>query len=196
MDILNPTTLIPLVGLVGIGIIIFLETGIFFGVIFPGDSLLFTAGLFAAKGLISFPLLLLVCIVAAIAGDQIGYLIGKKLGPKLFTRKETFFFKKSYLEKTKAFYAKHGVKTIIIARFIPIVRTFAPTLAGAGEMDYKTFTKYNIVGGILWVLLFCYLGYFLAGIIGDNLIHLGYVVGIIIFVSLATGVWQFFVKRH
>ena len=196
MDILNPTTLIPLVGLVGIGIIIFLETGIFFGVIFPGDSLLFTAGLFAAKGLISFPLLLLVCIVAAILGDQVGYLIGQKLGPRIFTKKESFFFRKSYLEKTKAFYEKHGVKTIIIARFIPIVRTFAPTLAGAGEMDHKTFTKYNVVGGIVWVLLFCYLGYFLAGVIGDNLIHLGYVVGVIIFVSLAGGIWQFFFKKN
>ena len=150
MQYLEPIFLIKTLGALGVISIIFAESGLFFGFFLPGDSLLFTAGLVASQGYINVWILLAGCAVAAIAGDSVGYAFGRKVGPKLFAREDSRFFKKTYLERTKIFYERHGKKTIFLARFVPIVRTFAPILAGIGSMPYATFLTYNICGGLGW----------------------------------------------
>ena len=167
MEILDPIFIIKAVGVIGIILIVFAETGLFFGFFFPGDSLLFTAGIFASQGFFSTGVLLVGCMIAAILGDSVGYWSGKKYGRKLFDKEEGFFFKKKHLYDAEIFYQKHGKYTIIIARFIPIIRTFAPIVAGIGNMHYGTFISYNIFGGIFWVSLMFLSGYFLGGIIPD-----------------------------
>lgn len=161
----DPIVIIKAVGVIGIILIVFAETGLFFGFFFPGDSLLFTAGIFASQGFLSIEILLIGCILAAILGDSVGYWSGKKYGRKLFDKDEGFFFKKKHLCDAEIFYEKHGKSTIIIARFVPIIRTFAPIVAGIGQMHYKTFISYNIFGGVFWVSGMLLLGYFLGGII-------------------------------
>lgn len=165
MEILNPILIIKAVGIIGIILIVFAETGLFFGFFFPGDSLLFTAGIFASQGFFSIEVLLISCIIAAILGDSVGYWSGRKYGRKLFDRDESFFFKKKRLYDAELFYEKHGKSTIIIARFVPIIRTFAPIVAGIGNMNYYSFISYNIFGGIFWVSLLLLSGYFLGGMI-------------------------------
>lgn len=165
MGILDPIVIIKAVGIIGIILIVFAETGLFFGFFFPGDSLLFTAGIFASQGFFSIEVLLISCIIAAILGDSVGYWSGKKYGRKLFDRDESFFFKKKHLYDAELFYEKHGKSTIIIARFVPIIRTFAPIVAGIGNMNYYSFISYNIFGGIFWVSLLLLSGYFLGGMI-------------------------------
>lgn len=140
--------------------IIFCETGLVVTPVLPGDSLLFAAGAIAAAGDLNVHLLALLLIVAAVLGDTVNYHIGKYIGPKVFEMKNSRVFKREYLERTHRFYERHGGKTIILARFVPIVRTFAPFVAGVGEMSYFRFLSYNVVGGIAWVLLFVYGGYF------------------------------------
>lgn len=162
---LDPITIIKAVGIIGIILIVFAETGLFFGFFFPGDSLLFTAGIFASQGYLDIGVLLIGCIIAAILGDSVGYWSGKKYGRELFDRDKGFFFKKKRLYDAEIFYEKHGKSTIVIARFVPIIRTFAPIVAGIGKMHYKTFISYNIFGGVLWVLLLLLSGYFLGGLI-------------------------------
>jgi len=142
--------LIKAIGYFGIFFIIFAESGLFFGFFLPGDSLLFTAGLLASQGYFDIAILILLTTLGAILGDQIGYLFGKKVGPKIFNYDESLLFKKKYITDAENFYQKHGKKTIILARFVPIVRTFVPILAGVGKMHYRTFFSYNIIGGILW----------------------------------------------
>lgn len=159
MEYLEPIFLIKTLGAVGVIAIVFAESGLFFGFFLPGDSLLFTAGLVASQGYINLWFLLIGSAVAAILGDSVGYAFGKKVGPKIFKKEDSKFFKKVYLERTKTFYERHGKKTIILARFIPIVRTFAPILAGVGEMNYRTFISYNVVGGIGWTFSMLILGY-------------------------------------
>jgi membrane-associated protein len=163
--LLDPIIIIKTLGVVGIILIVFAETGLFFGFFFPGDSLLFTAGIFASQGFFSIYLLLIGCIVAAILGDSVGYWSGKKYGRKLFDRDAGFFFKKKRLYDAEIFYEKHGKSTIIIARFVPMIRTFAPIVAGIGNMKYASFVSYNIFGGVVWVSGLLLLGYFLGGII-------------------------------
>lgn len=165
MGILDPILIIKAVGIIGIILIVFAETGLFFGFFFPGDSLLFTAGIFASQGFFSIQILLIGCIVAAILGDSVGYWSGKKYGRQMFDRDAGFFFKKKRLYDAEIFYEKHGKSTIIIARFVPIIRTFAPIVAGIGNMKYRSFISYNIFGGIIWVSGLLLLGYFLGGII-------------------------------
>lgn len=149
--------------------IVFAETGLLVGFLLPGDSLLFIAGFCAANAdkfgvqISIVPMILLLC-VAAIAGDSVGYLIGRKAGPALFARPDSRLFKRKHLDNAHAFYEKHGPKTIVLARFVPIVRTFAPTVAGAAGMDYKQFVTYNIVGGIAWITSMSLLGYYLGNI--------------------------------
>jgi len=165
--LLDPIILIKAVGIIGIILIVFAETGLFFGFFFPGDSLLFTAGIFASQGVYNIWVLLVCCIIAAILGDSVGYWSGKKYGRQLFDRDAGFFFKKKRLYDAEIFYEKHGKSTIIIARFIPIIRTFAPIVAGIGKMKYSSFVSYNIFGGIVWVSSLLLLGYFLGGVIPD-----------------------------
>src|SRR3989338_2564894 len=149
-DLLDPLAIIETIGLLGVVLIIFVESGLFFGFFLPGDSLLFTAGFLASQGLISIWWLLILCFFAAVAGDSIGYWFGKKTGPMIFTREDSMFFHRKHVEKAKAFYERYGRKTIVLARFIPIVRTFAPIVAGVAGMEYKVFLAYNVVGGFIW----------------------------------------------
>ena len=186
--ILNPRDLIDKVGLVGIWLIVFAESGLLIGFFLPGDSLLFTAGFFASapesipKALhLNLPLLLVGCFVAAVAGDQVGYLFGRRVGPALFNRPESRFFKRQNVDKAQRFFDKHGAKTIVLARFVPIVRTFAPIVAGVSKMRYRTFVTYNVVGGALWAIGVTLLGYFLGqvDVVEQNLeITLALIVGV------------------
>ncbi|MFA5838691.1 MAG: VTT domain-containing protein [Candidatus Paceibacterota bacterium] len=153
LKILDPHFLISVAGLVGVVAIVFAESGLFFGFFLPGDSLLFTAGLLASQGYFNFWFLLFGVIIAAISGDSVGYFFGKKVGPAIFKKEDSRFFKKKYVEKAHSFYEKHGNKTIIFARFIPVIRTFAPIVAGVVQMNYKNFFIYNCIGGIFWSIL-------------------------------------------
>ncbi len=153
--------LIEIGGLVGMYGIIFAESGLFFGFFLPGDSLLFTAGFLASQGHLSISALIGGCWIAAILGDSVGYAFGKYIGPKLFNKTDSKIFHKEHPERARAFYAKHGPKAIILARFIPIIRTFVPIIAGVGKMHYPTFATYNIIGGTLWIWSMTLAGYFL-----------------------------------
>ncbi len=150
---------------VGLIFIIFAETGLAVGFFFPGDSLLVVAGLFAAAGKLNVFVLLSTLFVAAVVGDAVGYYTGLKAGPRIFSRQKSLLFKPSHLQKAHAFYEKYGGKTIIIARFVPIVRTFAPIVAGAAKMPYRRFFMFNVVGGFLWVFSMTLAGYFLGGVV-------------------------------
>ena len=145
--------------------IVFAETGLLIGFFLPGDSLLFIAGfVVASSSNLSLPLLMILLCIAAIGGDTVGYLIGRKAGPAIFSRPDSRFFKRKHLDSAHEFYEKHGPKTIVLARFVPIVRTFAPTVAGAAGMNYRQFLVYNVIGGIGWICSMLLLGYFLGGI--------------------------------
>lgn len=148
--IFDVETIIQTGGLLAIAFIVFAESGLFFGFIFPGDSLLLTAGFFAAQGYPPLLPLIAIIVVAAILGDNVGYQTGRKLGPRVFKRKDGLFFRREYVEKAEQFYEKHGGKTIILARFFPAIRTFAPIVAGVGKMSWPYFASYNIIGGLLW----------------------------------------------
>ncbi len=164
--------------------IVFAETGLLVGFFLPGDSLLVTAGLLAtAEGPLDIRLLIVLLSVAAIAGDSTGYAIGHYLGPRLFHREDSRLCHKDHLIRTQRFYQKYGPKTIVIARFVPIVRTFAPTLAGVGQMRYQTFLAYNVFGGIGWVVSMTLAGYFLGRSIPDIEHQLHWVIGIVILLS-------------
>ena len=153
--------------------IVFAETGLLIGFFLPGDSLLVTAGIMAGQGYLGIVPLMVLLAIAAITGDAVGYGIGLKTGPLIFNREQSFLFRRDYLLKTRAFYEKHGGKTIVIARFIPIIRTFAPVVAGVGQMRYRRFVSYNVFGGIGWVVSMCMAGYFMGKIPGvDKYLHL------------------------
>lgn len=164
---LDPEYLIGTFGLIGILVIVFAESGLLIGFFLPGDSLLFTTGLLIAHGeYIKYPLWLVCALIsiAAIAGDQAGYLFGRKVGPALFRRPNSRLFKQENVEKAHEFFEKHGAKSIVLARFVPIVRTFTPIIAGVSRMNYRTFVLYNVLGGILWGSGVTCLGYFLGQI--------------------------------
>ncbi|MGI8410293.1 MAG: DedA family protein [Pyrinomonadaceae bacterium] len=171
-DYLNPKILIDWMLLklgiyvyFGLFFIIFAETGLAVGFFLPGDSLLVVAGLFAAAGKLNLWIMWVSLFMAAVVGDAVGYYSGKKIGPAIFNRPKSRFFNPAHLNKAHSFYEKHGGKTIIIARFVPIVRTFAPIVAGAAEMSYKQFLTYNIFGGFFWVTSMLLAGYFLGGLV-------------------------------
>lgn len=151
--------LVQTFGYLGILAVVYAESGVFFGFFLPGDSLLFTAGLLASQGLLNIWVLVVFVPLAAILGDNFGYWFGAKIGPKLFAREDSLFFHKHHIERTREFYAKYGVKAIVLSRFIPVVRTFTPVLAGVGGMPYKIFMKYNILGGVLWGVGMLLLGF-------------------------------------
>lgn len=184
---------------IAVNLIVFVETGLLIGFFLPGDSLLVTTGLIAHEYGWNMPLLLVSVSLAAIIGDTIGYSIGYKTGPMIFSREKSFFFKRDHLLAAQAFYEKHGGKTIILARFIPILRTFAPVVAGVGRMEYRRFLSFNIVGGIGWVCSMILIGYFLPAVInpmfqqwlGEEFEvknHIEKVVFVVVFLSILPGI--------
>ena len=156
---MNLVQLIASMGYIGIFAVIFAESGLFFGFFLPGDSLLLTAGLLASEGLLNIWILIIIVPIAAVLGDNVGYWFGKKTGPRIFNRENSRFFKRKNLLAAKAFYDKHGGKTLTLARFVPFIRTFVPIVAGAAEMDYGTFFRWNVIGGLLWGVGMTLLGY-------------------------------------
>jgi membrane-associated protein len=171
--------------------IVFAETGLLVGFFLPGDSLLVTAGVIAARGHLDIWVLNALLIAAAIIGDTVGYWIGRKTGKRLFNRPKSFFFNPDHLRKTQAFYEKHGGKTIVIARFMPIARTFAPVVAGMGEMEYRRFISFNVFGGIFWVSSMTLIGYFL----GDRF-PLKVVIPVVVVISILPGIIAFAKARY
>jgi len=163
--------------------IVFAETGLLVGFFLPGDSLLITAGLLAANGTLNIWWLNGLLIVAAVVGDSVGYAIGRRLGPRLFTRQKSLLFNPAHIERTRRFYEKYGAKTIVIARFVPIVRTFAPVLAGVGGMEYRRFIFYNVAGGVGWVVSMTWVGYLLRQSIPNVGSYIHIVVPIVIVLS-------------
>jgi len=161
----NLITFIKAAGYLGLFGVVFAESGLFLGFFLPGDSLIFTAGFLASQGYFNIVILASICFAGAVLGDNFGYAFGKKNGPKLFTKEDSLMFKKSHLEKARIFYEAHGGKTIILARFIPIIRTFAPILAGVGTMNYSVFLFYNIIGGTLWAIGLSLAGYLLGNVV-------------------------------
>jgi membrane-associated protein len=183
-QIYDVESLVRIGGIVGLTVIVFVETGLLIGFFLPGDSLLVTAGLFAARGDIQVLPLIAALSVAAVLGDTVGYNIGKRSGPRLFTRADSLFFNKKHLVTTKEFYDRHGPFTIVIARFVPIIRTFAPVVAGIGAMEYKRFISYNVFGGVGWVLSMVFGGYYLGQIIPNIDKNIDKVIVVVIFLSL------------
>jgi membrane-associated protein len=176
--------------------IIFAETGLFVGFFLPGDSLLVTAGILAAAGHLSLGGLLSLVTLCAIAGDQLNYFVGRKAGQALYNREDSFFFKKKHLERAHEFYEKYGVKTIIIARFVPIVRTFCPAVAGAARMTYRKYLPFDILGGILWVFCTVLGGYFLGRSVPNINKHLHIVIALVVFVSLLPAIIEVLRSRR
>jgi membrane-associated protein len=190
--------LVQWAGYVGLTAIIFTETGLLIGFFLPGDSLLVTAGLLASQpdfGLNVY-LLGILLSVAAIVGDQLGYVIGKATGPRIFTREDSIFFNRKHLVRAQHFYERHGGKTVIIARFMPIIRTFAPVVAGVGAMEYRRFVLYNIAGGILWVWSMLFTGYWLGRYVPGIDQHIEKVILIVIFLSILPGIIGWLKERR
>ena len=188
-SIMHLENVLPTIGYAGITAIIFAESGLLIGFFLPGDSLLFTAGFLASQGVFNIALLCALSFIAAVTGDSVGDAFGKNIGPKLFTKEDSWLFHKKNLAKAQHFYEKYGVKTIILARFIPVVRTFAPIVAGIGNMHYKTFITYNIIGGLIWGIGVTLAGYFLGQLIPDvDKYLIPIVLGIIVVSVLPTAI--------
>lgn len=214
-EFLNPKVLIDTMLLklgvwvyLGLFLIVFAETGLAIGFFLPGDSLLVVAGLFAAAGKMNLAILMITLFVAAVVGDAVGYLSGKKAGEALFTRPKSRFFNPKHLKRAHDFYEKHGGKTIIIARFVPIVRTFAPIVAGAAQMSYRQFLTYNVVGGFAWVVSMLLAGYFLGGVV-ERVVrdffgvegflledHIDKVVIVVVFLSILPIIYEFIKSKR
>ncbi len=184
----NVPELIRMVGFAGLMFIVFAETGLMVGFFLPGDSLLVTAGVFAANGLLDIHWLVPALMLSAIAGNTTGYLIGHKAGQALYNRPNSFFFRREHLVRTHGFYERHGGKTIILAQFMPIVRTFAPVVAGAADMPYRRFASFNVVGAILWINTMLFTGFFLVRLVPGLEKRIDLVVAVVIFLSLLPGI--------
>ncbi len=193
---ININTLIQTTGLLGVLGIVFAESGLFIGFFLPGDSLLFTAGFMASQGVFSIVLLMVGCVVAAIAGDSVGYAFGNRVGKKIFRREHSFFFRKHHLRRARDFYEKYGAKTIVMSRFIPVIRSFAPIVAGAADMDYRTFLFYNVVGGASWALGLTGLGYAMGALIPNVDHYLLPLVGAVIVLSFLPPVIHVMIERR
>ena len=203
---IDPQELLLSIGLIGLFLVVFAESGILIGFFLPGDSLLFAAGLLTAGIEVNnqewtlangnIAVVAIGCAIAAIAGDQVGYIFGNRVGPALFKRPESRLFKPAYVDKAEAFFEKHGAKSIVLARFVPIIRTFAPIVAGVSKMHYQTFVKFNVIGGIVWGMGFPLLGYWLGSSfpwIGDNM---EVAILLIVFLSLAPVAIEFIRHRR
>jgi membrane-associated protein len=197
--LLDPQSLIDDVGVWGLFAIVFAESGLLFGFFLPGDSLLFTAGFLASGPAdvpealhLSLPVVLVGCFFAAVAGDQVGYIMGLRVGPAIFKRPDSRFFKQENVDKAQAFFDRYGAKTIVLARFVPIVRTFAPIVAGVSRMKYRTFVTYNILGGALWAVGVTLLGYYLGQVevVEQNLEIAILLVVAISFLPIAIELWK------
>lgn len=178
-------TFIETVGYLGVFFIVFAESGLLIGFFLPGDSLLFTAGLLAAEGFFNLPILIVLSVIAAVTGDSVGYVFGSKVGRKLFNKEDSLLFKKEHLLKAESFYEKHGGKTIVLARFMPFIRTFAPIVAGIGRMRYSHFLLFNLIGGLLWAVGLPLLGYFLGRSIPNVDKYLLPIIAVIVVASVA-----------
>lgn len=190
MSILDPESLIASGGLALIAFLVFAESGLLFGFFFPGDTLLFAAGIFAASGQFSIVTVIAVIVVSAILGGNAGYYIGRRFGPGLFKKKDGILFHHEYIEKAELFYKKHGGKTIILARFIPIVRTFAPVVAGIGKMDRRKFLIFNILGSGIWGISVTLLGYYIGSKIPNIDTYLMPIVATIVILSFAPTIYH------
>jgi membrane-associated protein len=187
-------SIITAAGYIGIFGIVFAETGLLFGFFLPGDSLLFTAGILASQGVLQIYPLLLVLFLAVLIGDNTGYFLGKKLGPKIFSREESLLFKKSHLIKSHNFFERNGAKALVLARFVPVVRTFAPTLAGVGKMKYSTFFLYSIIGAALWAIGITTLGYYLGQKVPNIEVYLIPGIILIILLSISPFLYKIFTQ--
>lgn len=210
VNILDGRELIRAFGYIGLLVVIFAESGLLIGFFLPGDSLLFTAGIAASaaagkvlnladdKPLFDIYLLIPLCFIAAVAGDSVGYLFGQKVGPRIFNREDSLFFQKKHIQRAQAFYETHGGKTIILARFLPIVRTFAPIVAGVGKMKYSTFLTFNLIGGALWTVGLTLAGYFLGSLIPPDQVdkYLIPIILLIIFLSIAPTAWHILKEKE
>ena len=183
------------VGYAGLVAIVFVETGLLVGFFLPGDSLLVTAGLLASQGFLNVWVLGVLLSVAAVAGDAVGYSIGRATGPRIFTREDSRFFNRKHLIAAANFYEKHGGKTIVIARFVPIVRTFAPVIAGVAQMTYRRFATYNILGGLLWVWSMLFTGYSLGRYVPGIKDHVEKVIVAVILLSILPGLIGWYRQR-
>ena len=175
-------------GLIMLTAIVFTETGLMFGFFLPGDSLLVTAGVFAAAGHLDFLSVATILSIAAVSGDQLGFWIGSSAGPRVFNREDSIFFHKRHAARAQQFYDRHGGKTIILARFIPVIRTFAPVVAGVGQMEYRKFVLYNVVGGVGWVWSLTSVGYALGRNIPNIDRHIHLVIVVVVFLSILPGI--------
>jgi len=206
MDIFSPeglTILIKTVGYFGLFGIIFAESGLFLGFFLPGDSLIFTAGVLASQGFLNIWTLITILFLGAVLGDNFGYSFGRQIGPKIFKREDSILFHKKNLDRANDFYLKHGAKALILARFMPVIRTFAPILAGVGMMQYRKFFIYNLIGGALWTISIPLIGYFLGQVIPNiDKYLLPIILGIIILSFMPsivhlikTGEWKIVIKK-
>lgn len=191
-DLFDLPALIETVGYAGIAAIAFAESGLFFGFFLPGDSLLFTAGFLASQGFLNIWLLAPIVTVSAILGDSVGYWSGKKIGPMLFTKPDSFWFSRERIADAKKFFDKHGGMSLILARFVPFFRTFVPIIAGTAQMEYRKFLTYNVIGGIIWGTGVPFLGYFLGSLIPDIDTYLLPIIGAMVLLSLIPVASEFF----
>jgi membrane-associated protein len=181
---MGPRDIIEAFGTIGLFVVIFAESGLLIGFFLPGDSLLFTAGLLCSQEVLNLPVVLVGCFVCAVAGDQVGYAFGARVGPALFRRPDSRIFRQEYVEKARHYFERYGSRTIVLARFMPIVRTFAPIVAGVGSMRYRTFVTFNVLGGLLWAVGITLLGYVLGESIPDIDKYLLPVIGLIVVLSV------------
>lgn len=199
MELFSGTSLIELIqtiGFLGVVAIVFAETGLFIGFFFPGDSLLFAAGILASQGILNIYILVPALFISSVAGNITGYYFGKHVGPKLFSREDSIFFHKKNIEKTSAFFTRYGNRAIFFARFFPIIRTFTPILAGVGKMHFKTFLLYTVIGGFLWIFPLTLLGYLLGNTIPDIDRYLIPIIIGIVLISLIPTAIQLIIERR
>ena len=193
-ELFDLESIITTAGYLGIFGIVFAESGLFIGFFLPGDSLLFTAGVLASQGYLNIMTLVVISFVGAVLGDSFGYYFGTRVGPKIFTREDSLLFHREHINRAQRFYEQHGAITLVLARFMPIIRTFAPILAGVGNMRYSVFLSYNIIGGVLWGIVVPFLGYFLGTAIPSIDRYLWPIIALIIFLSILPGIVN--ILRH